>query len=147
MDQQELSLTPVPTGEASYRHDPADTTEGTYFALSYRGKRVCIDSGLLAVVENFKGLPMDRRTRDSIDKGISDFLKDYPKVWWKNHRTNEELEIVEVTCSYVKMNESPHDYGTPLSPSRSYSHMELVLSPHYKVPNDQSMGSAPIHVD
>lgn len=142
MDQQRFQLKPVvPTGEASYRYDPAETDEGVYFAIGYRGKRVCIDSGLLHIMEQFKGWPTNGSLHDAADYVISNFLKDYPKVWWKNQRTGEILEVVKITTSCIRTAPA----GEPFTP-RQLTTMTLILSPHYKVPNDQSMGSAPVHI-
>lgn len=128
MDQQSFQLGPrvLPTGEASYRYEPQETDEGTYFALSYRRKRVCIDSGLDYVLSHYLRASADPVTLRRVDHDIAEFLADYPMLWWKNQHTGEFLELVRITSNIVDRH-------------------RLVLSPHYKVPNDQGMGRAPLH--
>lgn len=113
--QASLNLV-VPTGETSYRYEPSEHEEGVYYALSYRRKRVCIDSGLLPILESFLRAPMDNRTFGDINHALWEFTKDYPTMWWRHQRTGEFLEITKITVSIVGKN-------------------ELVLTPHYKVPN------------
>lgn len=105
--------------------------EGTYFALSYRGKRVCIDTGILYVLEQFIGEFTGAVTRARIDHMLYEFLKDYQTVWCRNAQ-GEIVEITKLTSNFVKIHESKHVYNG----LRSFGHMELVLSPHYKVPNE-----------
>lgn len=129
MDQQVLGLGPrvLPTGEASYRHEPSETDEGTYFAMGYRRKRVCIDSGLKYIMDQYLQEMADPVTLRRVDHDIAEFLADYPQLWWKNQRTGEFLDLIRITSNIVDKH-------------------RLVLSPHYKVPNDQGMGRAPLHV-
>ncbi len=139
MVQQDLGLT-VPTGEAEKQRDPANTIDGMYFALSYRGKRVCIDSGIQSIINPFRGQRADSFTRVAIDSVLAEFLKDYSELWYKCPRTGEFLVLEKVTCSFIRTKPKDMKFAP-----RQFTEMTLVLSPHYKVPNDQGMGRAPVH--
>lgn len=114
--QASLNLV-VPTGEVSYRYEPSEHAEGVYYALSYRKKRVCIDSGLLPILEAYLRAPMDQRTFDDINHALWEFTKDYSALWWRCQRTGEFLKVTKITVSAVGRD-------------------TLVLTPHYEVPNE-----------
>jgi hypothetical protein len=115
MDLQNQKLITVPTGEVERTRGEEEADQGVYFALSYRKKRVCIDSGLRHVLQRFVGAPNDEKTRSEINHEVSSFLESYSTLWWKHPRTGEFLEMKSLACEGIK------DI--------------LALTPHYKVPN------------
>jgi hypothetical protein len=104
--------------------------EGVYFALSYRNKVVCIDSGIQSILDQFIMCLTDRRTLDEVDNMLSIFLEDYSEAWYKDPRTGEVLVLEKLTSSVVVCN--PPDMK--FAPRQLRQHV-LTLSPHFKVPS------------
>jgi hypothetical protein len=139
MGQQERRRLTQAERDEQKRKELNETDSGTYFALSHRQKRVCIDTGLQHLLEQFINEPWIPQVQATINHLLATYLQDYSKVWFKDPQ-GQFQDVERITCDMVRMNPE----GMRFAP-RQFAENVLTLSPHYKVPNDQSMGSPPLH--
>src|SRR5689334_6953948 len=104
---------------------------GNYYTR-YKGRLVCIDTGLQHTIDKFKFMPIEPQGIAMMDQELAIFLESYVKdnqpVYWNNHR-GELLEVVKLTA-----------HQSVLEPS------VINITPHVKVPNVQGMGHTVSHI-
>lgn len=86
---------------------------GKYFTR-YRGKMVCIDSGLQICLLRYRGLPGTPEVVKKIDEALAHFLKDYVELYMKL-QSGEFIPIVRLTSWFNAKEQA------------------ICLSPHYSI--------------